>query len=123
MRGRCVSPTTKNNARRHCRRQIELTVSYTLSRPASVTFTLKRKAPGRKANGKCVKPTQKNKHNKRCTRLVSIHGKLVKAGEAGANRFVWDGKIAGHELAPGSYQLIATPTGGKPETLAFGIVQ
>jgi uncharacterized repeat protein (TIGR01451 family) len=44
-------------------------------------------------------------------------GSFTRAGHAAANRFTWRGRVAGHELAPGTYQLSATPTvGGQPGT-------
>jgi hypothetical protein len=122
VNGRCVKPTKQNKHARRCRRPIKLTVSYTLNRAATLTFTLKRTAAGRKVGGKCVKPTSKNRHRKPCTQLISIHGKLVKTGTAGANRFVWQAKIGGHKLGPDTYQLTATPTAGKSRTAKFTIV-
>jgi hypothetical protein len=79
-------------------------------------------APGRTVSGKCVKPTKKNKHKKKCLRLIGVHGQLVKTGHAGANSFTFDGKIGGHKLALGTYQLTATPAGGKSRTITFTIV-
>ena len=71
-------------------------------------------------NGHCVKPTGKNK--KPCKRLVTIPGELVKSCTTGDNSFTFNGKIGGHKLAPGTYQLTATPTGGKSETVTFTIL-
>jgi hypothetical protein len=119
---KCVGPTKKNHAKPRCLRTIKLKISYTLSRADTVTFTLERKAPGRKVNGKCVKPTHKNRHKAKCTRLIGVRGKLVKTGKAGANSFRFNGKIGGHKLAPGIYQLTAKPTGGNSQTVTFTIV-
>jgi hypothetical protein len=69
----------------------------------------------------CVAPSAHNKRDKRCTRLIAQRGKLVKAGNPGADKFAWNGKIAGHKLAPGTYELIATPAGGASQTVAFTI--
>ena len=121
VNGKCVKPTHKNNSTRRCLRAIKLKVSYTLNRAATVTFTLKRMAPGRKANAKCVKPTKQNKHKQKCPRLIGVHGQLDKTGHAGADSFTFDGKLSGHRLARGSYQLTATPTAGKPHTTTFTI--
>jgi hypothetical protein len=107
---------------RRCLRAVKLKVSYTLNDADTVTFTLKLKAPGRKVNGKCVKPTNNNRHKERCTRVISVDGQLVKIGHAGANSFSFNGKIAGHKLAPGTYQLTASPTAGTPKTFTFTIV-
>lgn len=118
----CVKPTKKNDGNKHCRRAIKLIISYKLSGAATVTFMLARKATGRKVNGKCLAPTKKNKRKTKCTRLINVHGKLVKTGNAGGHRFLWNGKIGGHKLAPSTYQLTATPAGGRPETVTFKIV-
>jgi hypothetical protein len=77
-----------------------------------VTFTLKRKAPGRKVKGKCVKPTKKNRTHKQCSRLVGVPGAITQTGTTGANGFTFNGKIGGHKLGPGTYQLIAATAGG-----------
>ncbi len=121
VNGKCVKPTNNNAADPSCRRMVKLTVAYTLNTAASVKFTVQRKAAGRKVNGKCVAPKPRNKHHKRCTRLLGVRGKLVKAGAAGANHFVWSGKIGGRKLAAGSYELTASPAGAS-ETVTFTIV-
>ncbi len=119
--GRCVKPTKHSNARKHCRRAIKLKLSYTLNTPATVTITLKREAPGREVRGRCVKPTDKNRKHPRCMLLVALAGGIVKTAAAGANAFTWNGKLAGHTVGPGSYQLTATPTGGMRQTVTFRI--
>jgi len=121
VNGRCVKPTRRNNASKHCRRPSTLRISYTLNVAATVTLTLKRQAPGRKVNGRCVKPTKKNRKRRKCTRLVNVPGKLTLAGQAGANQSTFNGKIGGHQLGPGTYQLIATPAGGGSSTVTFKI--
>jgi hypothetical protein len=104
-------------------RPIALRVSYTLNVAASVTFTLEQNGPGREVNDRCVKPTAKNGKHKRCTRPISLGGNIVQSGKAGANHFTFNGKIGGHKLGPGNYQLTATPTGGEPDTVTFTIVR
>jgi 6-phosphogluconolactonase (cycloisomerase 2 family) len=122
VKGRCVTPTRKNNANKRCRRPIKLRVSYALNVPGAVTFTLKLQALGRRVNGRCVKPTSKNSKHRKCTRLVNLRGKIVQTGKAGTSQFSFNGKIGGHQLGPGSYELIATPTGGRPKKVTFKIV-
>jgi hypothetical protein len=90
---------------------------------SSVTFTIKRQLPGRKVKGRCVKPTSKNRKHKKCTRLVKLRGKITRASTRGANHFTFNGKIGGHKLRAGSYQLVATPAGGKPRKAGFKIVR
>jgi hypothetical protein len=96
-----------------------LRISYTLNVAATVTLTLKRQVPGRKVNGRCVKPTKNNHRHGTCTRLVNVPGELTLAGQAGANQSTFNGKIGGHQLGPGTYQLIATPAGGSSSTVTF----
>jgi hypothetical protein len=122
VHGRCVKPTKKNSAGAHCRRAIRLGVSYTLNVGGTVTFTLQRIVPGRKVGSRCVKPTAKNKRRPKCTRVVTMRGRITRAGKAGANRFTFNGRIGGHTLGPGSYRLSATPGGGKVTRVAFRIV-
>jgi aldose 1-epimerase len=118
----CVKPSGKNATDKHCQMPIHLTVAYHLSGATAVTITVRHELPGRKVGGGCVAPTRKNNGKKRCTRLIDVRGSLTGTGNAGEDRFVWSGKIGGRELAPGSYEIIATPTGGRPETAAFTIV-
>jgi hypothetical protein len=120
VKGRCVKPTTKNSGDKRCRRPVRLRVGYTLNLGATVTFTLKRQASGRNVNGRCVKPTKKNSKHRKC--LLSLPGKITLPGKSGANHFTFNGKIGGHQLGPGTYELIATPTGGKPRNVTFNIV-
>jgi hypothetical protein len=126
VNGHCVKPTKQNSSHKRCQRPIKLKVSYTLSGLASVTFTIERPAPGRNVGGRCVKPTSKNTGHKRCTRLTGVPGKIPKTGVQGANSFTFAGRIGGKSLAPGSYQLIATPTAhgasGPAQKVGFTIV-
>lgn len=117
--GHCAKVTKRNQSRPHCRRAIKLKISYTLNTPATVTFTVKRRVSGRAVGGRCVKATRRNRGHKKCGRLTALRGRIVKNGAAGENGFVWNGKIAGHRLGPGTYQLLATPTGGKPRSATF----
>jgi parallel beta helix pectate lyase-like protein len=121
VNGRCVKPTSKNRGNEHCKRPSTLRISYTLNVTTTVTVALERQAAGRKVNGRCVKPTKKNHKHGECTRLVNVPGKLTFAGQAGANRSTFNGKIGGHQLGPGAYQLIATPAGGSSSTVTFKI--
>ena len=121
VNGRCVKPTRHNHANKHCTRPSTLRISYALNVAATVTLTLKRQVPGRKVNGRCVKPTTKNRRHRKCTRFVAAPGKLTLAGHAGANQSTFNGKIGGHQLAPGTYQLITTPAGGSSRAVTFKI--
>jgi hypothetical protein len=64
---------------------------------------------GRLVNGRCVKQTRKNRRHPRCPQLISVRGTLTRTGSAGANALVFDGKIGGGRLGPGSYRLTLIP--------------
>ena len=114
--GRCVKPTRKNRSQKRCTRKLKLTIRYSLASDAAVKFTLKRQAPGRRAKGRCVKPTRKNRQHKHCRRLIRIRGTVTKNGTAGANSFTFHGRVEGHTLKPGTYQLTATTPAGTQST-------
>ena len=48
-----------------------------------------------------------------------LSGRLVEKGKAGANKFRFSGKVGGHVLGRGTYQVTATPVGGKPKKAKF----
>jgi hypothetical protein len=124
--GRCVKPTKQNERRKYCRRPVKLKLTYTLNQAATITLTLKQRAPGRKVKSRCTKQTKKNHKQARCTRLVAVHGNITLAGKTGANAFTFAGRIGGRKLGPGGYQLTASPTAngrtGAPQTVTFEIV-
>ncbi len=91
--GHCVKPNGTNRSHKRCRRTIRLNVSYTLSSPSAVTL-----------------------------KLSPVAASLTESGKAGANSFVLIGKVDGHPLAPGSYQVTATPVGGASQTTTFKVV-
>jgi outer membrane protein assembly factor BamB len=124
--GRCVKPTRKNQNHKYCRLPVRLKIAYTLNEAATVRLSLKTQVLGRKVKGRCVKQTKKNHKHARCNRLVPMSGTIRLAGKAGVNAFMFTGRIGGHRLGPGTYQLIATPTAkgrsGRPQTVIFKIV-
>jgi DNA-binding beta-propeller fold protein YncE len=121
VRRHCVAATRRNRSHRACRRPVAFSVSYRLSEPASVTFTVAREQPGRTVRHRCVKPTRRNRKDRRCTQLVTLRGGLAESGRAGANRFRFGGKIGGRRLGPGTYVLTAVPSGGKAVKTTFTI--
>ena len=122
IKGHCVKPTKNNKADKRCPRQIRLRVSYVLNVASTVTLALKRKVSGREVNGRCPKPTNRNRTHSKCTRLLKLRGKITLVGKSGPNRYAFHSKIGGHAIGPGTYQLIATPTGGKPRKATFKVV-
>jgi hypothetical protein len=123
VKGRCVKPTARNAAKKRCRRPITFSISYRLNAPARVTVSLTRSAPGRRVNGRCVKPTKRNGKHSKCTRLVSVPGKIVQSGKAGPNHVTFSGRIGGHKLGPGTYELTASPSGGRSTETSFTIAR
>jgi len=89
--------------------------SLDLDRAASVTFTLSRRASGRKVRGKCVAPARRNRRAARCTRLTTI-GSFTAALTAGKRKATFSGRLKGRALTPGSYRITAVPKGadGRP---------
>jgi hypothetical protein len=50
-----------------------------------------------------------------------LPGRLVESGKAGVNKFGFAGKVGGHVLGRGTYQVTATPVGGKPKKAKFTV--
>jgi hypothetical protein len=121
--GRCQAPTPGNRKHRHCKRPIALHISYQLNVAASVTFTIKQLLTGRLSRGKCTAINRANRHARHCMRLIGLPGTLKQPGVAGANDFVFTGRIGGRLLGPGSYQLTASPSsssgGGATTSVSF----
>jgi hypothetical protein len=85
-------------------------VSFTLSEAAQVTFTVQKKAPGRKVGGKCKRPTPASAGKQQCVRFVLLKGAVGIAGRRGANSFEFRGRLGGKTLAPGGYLLSGVAT-------------
>jgi hypothetical protein len=82
-------------------------VTYTLTGPATVTFSASRRMHGRLAGKRCVRKTRANAGHRRCTFYVPVKGSFTQAGAAGDNRFIFSGRIDGRALRPGAYKLTA----------------
>jgi hypothetical protein len=101
------------------------TVSYTDSQAGTTTFTVLQKQPGRKnSQGVCARPPRKS-HGKPCTRTVRI-GSFTHTDSTGANSFRFSGRVNGHRLKPGGYQLQAVARGAagltsRPAATGFGV--
>lgn len=85
-------------------------VSYKLSSPGRVTFTVEH-VTGGIAHGRSCVASRKGLHGKRCTRDVRMRGSFARASHEGANAFRFTGRLGGHALAPGNYLLLATYRG------------
>jgi uncharacterized protein YkwD len=102
-------------------------VSYTLTRPANVVFTVQRRGVGRRAGLRCVALTPRNRRAKPCLRTLRL-GSFREQGTAGANVLRFRGRINGRRLAPGAYQLVVVATDAsrvksKPRTISFRILR
>jgi uncharacterized repeat protein (TIGR01451 family) len=89
------------------------TVAYKLNLAARVRFTVARLLPGRRAaGGRCVKQSSRSRHAHACLRVVALPGGFTVSGKPGRDSFTFTGRLSGHKLGAGSYELIATPTAG-----------
>lgn len=95
---------------RAARAAVGTIVSFTLSEPGSVRFTIDRSAAGRGVKGRCVKPSSANRSRPRCTRWAAVKGSFSVTGKLGVNRIELRGRIGGRTLAPGRYRLNARET-------------
>jgi hypothetical protein len=85
-------------------------VSFKLSEPGKVKFTVDRKTRGRKVGKSCKAQTKANRKKKACIRWVKVKGSFTVAGKAGKNSFKFRGRIGGKTLKPGSYRLNSQAT-------------
>ena len=83
-------------------------VTYDLTAPARVRFTVERLLPGRRRGGRC-RPPGDAPRGKRCERRARVRGSFTHTGTAGQNRFRFTGRLAGRSLRAGRYLLTATP--------------
>lgn len=90
-------------------------VTFKLNEAAKVRFTVRQAQPGRRVvrsgKARCVAPTRSNRTRPRCTRTVTLRGSVTRSGRSGSNSFRFTGRIGGRTLKPGTYTLVATPTG------------
>ncbi len=91
------------------------TISFTLSRAATVTLTFRRAQPGILSDTRCLAPSSKRRHGRHCTRYTAVPGNVSVAAPAGTDRVGFDGVLdGGAKLAPGNYRLLlsASDTSG-----------
>jgi hypothetical protein len=104
------------------------TVAYTDSRAATTTFTVLSPHLGVRQGASCVKPPKRSRarHGRSCTRFTPVGG-FTHVDLAGANHFHFTGRVGGRALAPGGYELSATPVAGRvtgrTRSVAFRIVR
>jgi PKD repeat protein len=106
----------------HQRAPIGTAITYALSRPAAVTFTVKRASAGRRVGTACARPTRANRSHRSCTGWVTV-GAFTRAGAAGSTRVRFDGRLGGRALRTGRYRLSARAvdrSGMRSATLTTG---
>jgi hypothetical protein len=79
------------------------TVNYRLSEAATVTFTVERRARGRKRGRRCIAGRKKGK---RCNTYKKVKGSFTHSGRPGTNTLRFSGRLARKPLRPGSYRLV-----------------
>jgi hypothetical protein len=85
-------------------------VTFGLTEPSNVKFTVDRKTKGRKVGKKCKAKTKANRKKKACTRWVKVKGSFTVPGKAGSNSFKFRGRIGGKKLKPARYRLNSQAT-------------
>jgi streptogramin lyase len=99
-------------------------ITYTGTQPATTTFTVKRRALGRRAGRNCVKRNRRNAHRRTCTLYVKV-GSFRHRDPPGRVRFRFTGRLHRRALHPGAYRLEAEPhsAGGIGRTVrkTFGV--
>jgi hypothetical protein len=98
-----VSPSKFfDSGRRH---KLGTTITYVDSQAATTTFVVEQSRPGIRSGKRCVAPPRHLRGRpKHCTRVVVL-GTFTHADIAGTNRVKFSGKLHGHALKPGRYEL------------------
>jgi hypothetical protein len=89
------------------RSKVGTKLSYSISEPAAVTFTISRKLRGRMSGTKCRAATHRLSHHKRCLRLKAA-GTLRRSVAAGSRSLAFTGRIGHRALVPGRYRIVLT---------------
>ena len=95
------------------------TIAFRLDTASKVTLTLQRVLSGHRKGKRCVTG---QKRGRRCTLLRSAGHLTVRTGHAGTNTVRFLGRLGGHQLAPGSYRLTATPAHGKRQSVRLTVL-
>jgi hypothetical protein len=103
--------------------------TFKLSEAAQVRITMASVVKGLRSGKRCVKPTTKlrKRKAKKCDRFLA-RGSIGFAGKIGSNGRVFNGKLNGSKLKPGSYRatLVATDAAGnksKARSVRFKVVR
>lgn len=80
------------------------TISYRLSEDADVTFTVQRRAAGRRVGRSCRRPSRRNANRRKCRRYVTVAA-FVRTQTVGLRRVAFSGKVGRRRLSPGKFRL------------------
>jgi hypothetical protein len=86
------------------------TVTYALSEPAAVTFSVERASTGRRAGGRCVDAKRSQRGTSRCTRYRTLTARFTQRASTGTSSFGFSGRLRNRTLAAGRYRLEAIAT-------------
>jgi DNA-binding beta-propeller fold protein YncE len=87
-------------------------LSFRVSEPASVRFTVARVVSGRRAGGRCVPVRRANRAATRCDRYRPVPGSFLSLVSAGAHAMRFSGRVANRRLAAGRYRLRGVASDG-----------
>jgi hypothetical protein len=112
---RCLAVTAPNRAKPRCKRPIAFRISYQLSGPATVSFSIQQVFAGRLVGGRCRAATHANRLHSRCT-LTAQRGTFTQPGATGQNTVAFNGRLGNRLLGAGSYVVTATVAGSSGST-------
>ena len=95
-------------------------ITFSLTRGATVRFTVERAIQGRRSAGRCRATARRGR---RCTLFKGVRGSFSHTAVAGANTVRFSRRLGGRNLSRGSYRLVATPEGGSPVRIAFTVTR
>ena len=95
-------------------------ITFSLTRSATVRFTVERAIGGRRSAGRCRATARRGT---RCTLFKGVRGSFSHTAVAGANTVRFSRRLGGRNLSRGSYRLVATPEGGSPARIAFTVTR
>jgi DNA-binding beta-propeller fold protein YncE len=82
-------------------------VSYRLSEPAQVSFTVQVVVAGRRTGVRCLAVRRSNRSRRRCDRYRTLAGRFTHVGAQGRNVFRFSGRLRSRRLPAGRYRLSA----------------
>jgi DNA-binding beta-propeller fold protein YncE len=83
-------------------------LTYTDTVASTTRFVIERMKRGVRAGRKCLPASRHTHSREHCTLLVRIGKPFAHHDVTGSNQFVFDGRVKGKKLQPGSYELVAT---------------